>query len=67
MILHVNSIAHLDIKLGNIFFYEPSNTYFLCDFGATKKLKNNNFKNTYLKLAEFREYTPTYACPFFMV
>ena len=43
LILHNNRLVPLDIKIGNIFFYHP--TYFLCDFGTTKKLAKNSFND----------------------
>ncbi len=58
---------HFDIKLPNVFYYFPTKTYFLCDFGGAKKITSNNFNINTLLVDEVKEYSDVYACPKFVI
>ncbi|EAR99849.2 kinase domain protein (macronuclear) [Tetrahymena thermophila SB210] len=62
-IMHIQGIAHLDVKPQNILFVDELNRYTLADFGCSLELNSIDFENYQLATEEIVGFTPQYTDP----
>ncbi|KAL4478018.1 hypothetical protein ABPG72_013457 [Tetrahymena utriculariae] len=62
-IMHIQGIAHLDVKPQNILFVDELNRYTLADFGCSLELNSIDFENYQLATEEIVGFTPQYIDP----